>query len=87
MDIKGLVLVRVKVRCAPCRERPHATPITILIAINLMVNTPHSTSTHPIALEPLLRHMEPVQAEQYNAEAKGDRSSLSSRQHRVENAA
>ena len=52
-----------------------------------MVYTLHSTSTHPIAREPLLRHMEPVQAQHYNAEAKGDRSSLNSRQHRVENAA
>jgi hypothetical protein len=31
------------------KERPYATPITILIAVNAMVNTEVSTSTHPMA--------------------------------------
>jgi len=52
-----------------------------------MVNTPRSTSTRPIALEPLLRHMEPVQPQQYNAEAKAIAPLSVPRQHRVEDAA
>ncbi len=30
-------------------ERSYVAPIAILIAINTMVNAPHSTSTHPMA--------------------------------------
>jgi hypothetical protein len=44
-----------EVQCVPCRERPYVTPRATLIAMNITVNAPHSTSTHPMERSDRLR--------------------------------